>query len=221
MTSTITPPAPVMAISTAKNNAELIVQAAQLGYLQGHVIDVTFGKGAFWTLHQPDRFTAHGLDVDGAGHYDDGVDFRRLPYSDGAVDTVVLDPPYKLNGTGGSHPSDKSYGVAAAGVRWQDRMQLCRDGITEAARVVRCCGMVLVKCMDQVCSGDVRWQTIDFTNHAATVGLRLVDMLHLPSYRAQPEGRSQQHARRNYSTLLVFERVAGPRSGFDELETPA
>lgn len=77
---------------------------------------------------------------------------------------------------------------------------------TEAARVVKPRGHVLLKCMDQVNGGKVRWQTIEFTNHAATVGLELVDMLHLQSYRAQPDGTAQQHARRNYSTLLVFEK---------------
>lgn len=94
----------VMAISTARNNAELIEECAQLGYLTDTdlVLDPTYGLGRFWT----------------------------------------------------------------------------------------------------------RWQTIEFTNHAVGLGSRLVDQLHLPSYRPQPAGRRQVHARRNYSTLLVLQKDA-------------
>ena len=86
----------------------------------------------------------------------------------------------------------------------QDRMRLCIDGITECHRVLKPGGHLLVKCQDQVCSGHVRWQTIEFAGHAVELGSRLVDQLHLPSYRPQPAGRRQIHARRNYSTLLVL-----------------
>lgn len=199
---------PVMAISTAKNNAELIVECRALGYLRDDwsTLDPTYGLGRFWTLWRPPALTAHDLDPEKAPHGQQ--DFTDLPYSRGTFDAVVFDPPYKLNGTGGSHWSDESYGVAGPYEPWQDRMALCRAGITEASRVLRSDGMLLVKCQDQVCSGKVRWQTIDFTNHAVTLGFRLVDMLHLQSYRAQPEGRRQVHARRNYSTLLVLRKEA-------------
>ena len=50
----------------------------------------------------------------------------------------------------------------------------------------------------------LHWQTIEFAGHAVELGSRLVDQLHLPSYRPQPAGRRQIHARRNYSTLLVL-----------------
>lgn len=35
---------------------------------------------------------------------------------------------------------------------------------------------------------------------------KLVDELHVRGYRQQPPGRSQKHARRDYSTLLVFKK---------------
>lgn len=76
--------------------------------------------------------------------------------------------------------------------------------LTDTDVVLKPGGMLLVKCQDQVCSGKVRWQTIEFAGHAVELGSRLVDQLHLPSYRPQPAGRRQIHARRNYSTLLVL-----------------
>lgn len=196
----------VLAISTAKINAQLILQCSQLGYLtdEAPTLDPTYGLGRFWALWRPRNLVASDLDAR-RSPIGRSIDFTAMPWADASFEAVVFDPPYKLNGTGGSHASDVAYGVADS-VRWQDRMQLCRDGITECCRVLATGGTLLVKCQDQVCSGQVRWQTIDFANHAVGLGCRLVDMLHLQSYRPQPEARRQVHARRNYSTMLVFKK---------------
>lgn len=195
----------VMAIGEWRDNGEMIADLAHLGYIHGRVLDPTYGLGRFWTRHQPDQFTACDLNPKRSpiGY---PVDFTKLPFDNRSFDTVVFDPPYKLNGTGGSHASDEAYGVEWKGVTWQDKMQLCRDGITESVRVLAPQGHLLVKCQDQVCSGQVRWQTRDFADHAESLGCRLVDALHFKGYRSQPEGRRQVHARRNYSTMLVLVR---------------
>ena len=201
--------APVLAIATAKNNAELMVQCRQLGYLADgwSILDPTYGLGRFWSQWLPNGLL--GTDLNPAKSMTgESVDFTAMSWPDASFDAVVFDPPYKLNGTGGSHPSDAGYGVADS-TSWQDRHDLIRRGITECVRVLRPRGWLLVKCQDQVCSGHVRWQTVEFAEHARTVGCDLVDMLHLRSYRAQPEGRRQVHARRNYSTLLVLRRGHG------------
>lgn len=195
----------VKAIGEWKNNAELIRDLAELGYINGRVLDPTYGLGRFWTLHKPVDFIGCDLNAK-RSPIGRSVDFTALPWPCKSFETVVFDPPYKLNGTGGSHASDDAYGVANS-VRWQDRMQLCRDGIAECVRVLKGGGHLLVKCQDQVCSAHVRWQTIDFTATAVGLGCDLVDMAHLPSYRAQPEGRSQQHLRRNYSTMLILRKT--------------
>ena len=198
--------AAVLAISDATTNAELVEQCARLGYLRADdlTLDATYGLGRFWTLWQPGRLIACDLDPTRARTA--VADFTRLPFPDGTFDAVVFDPPYKLNGAShgrGPASCDADYGVGGPAVRWQDRMQLCRDGIAEGSRVLRPGGTLLVKCQDQVVSGAVRWQTHDFAAHAAAHGCRLVDQLHLRSYRPQPAGRRQVHARRNYSTLLI------------------
>ncbi len=195
----------VLAVGSWRNNAELIRDAVvPLGYLAAdmRVLDPTWGLGRFWSLWRPDHLTASDLDP-AKSPLGRSVDFTAMPWPDQSFDAVVFDPPYKLNGTGGSHPSDAGYGVANS-VRWQDRHRLICDGITESVRVLRPGGMLLIKCQDQVCSGKVRWQTDEFTHHAEADGCRKVDRFDLPSYRPQPTGRRQVHARRNHSTLLVF-----------------
>lgn len=193
----------VLAIGSWRNNAELIVGCRDLGYLHDDylTLDPTYGLGRFWSSWRPTNLIAHDIDPHRAP--DGPMDFTATKYFDNLFDAVVFDPPYKLNGTGGSHASDEAFGVANS-VRWQDRMQLICDGITECVRVLKIGGYLLVKCQDQVCSGQVRWQTHEFAAHAAVLGCRLKDMLHLQSYREQPPGRTQKHARRNYSTMLVL-----------------
>lgn len=187
----------VLAATDWPTNAALIADCARLGYLNGRVLDPTYGRGKWWTLWQPDQLIAHDLRTD-------GVDFRRLPHPDSSFDTVCFDPPYKLNGTP-TATVDGPYGVDVVDSR-DGRHQLIYDGMTECARVLAADGHLLVKCQDQVNGGKVRWQSHLFAAHGVLLGLELVDALLMLAYRAQPDGVRQVHARRNYSTLLVLQK---------------
>lgn len=197
----------IRAIGSRSTNAQLMADCAKLGYLNGRVLDLTYGLGRFWTEFRPDDLTTNDWDESrGADHQ---WDFTSVPLPSGSFDSVVLDPPYKLNGTGGSHPSDEAYGVADPYMSINDRHMLMKLGLREAIRLARTGGFVLAKCQDQVSSGQVQWQTL-LLNACAAAGVadgawgKLVDMLHVQSYRSQPARRRQLHARRDYSTLLVF-----------------
>lgn len=192
---------PILAWEPRATNADLIADCATLGYLPRPIVDLTYGLGTFWNVYRPRGLVGCDLDPDKSpiGH---AVDFTDTGFDDGEFASAVLDPPYKLNGT--PDPIvDARYGVDQY-VGIEGRHQLIRDGLTEAARIVRAGGYVLLKCQDQVSSGKVQWQTVEFINHAAGVSLVLEDMLFFPSYRAQPSGTRQLHARRNYSTMLVL-----------------
>jgi hypothetical protein len=193
--------APVQAVGEWRTNGELIADVARLGYLDGHVLDVTYGLGRFWTEWRPARLTAIDLDPTKSPSLPEGADFRTLPYEDRSFDAVVIDPPYRFTGTA-DQPFDGAYGLEPS-VRWQDRMQLILDGVTECCRVSR--GFVLAKVQAQVVSGRVRWQDVEVVRTAETAGWRLVDRFDLVTpQRKQPTGRRQVHARRNHSTLLVL-----------------
>jgi hypothetical protein len=193
----------VRSIGDRTSNAELMRDCKQLGYLDGLVLDMTYGLGRFWKLHRPRALITNDIDetTDAMWH----LDFTMLPCSNETFRAVVFDPPYKLNGTGGSHPSDKGYGVADS-LSVESRMDLIFDGVTEGARVLAPSGHLLVKCQDQVVSGHKVWQTWLITDAGQSLGLRLVDMLHVQSYRPQPAGRRQLHSRGDYSSLLVFKK---------------
>ena len=202
--TTTTPRCTVMAIDIYGSNAKLISACASLGYLRADAVtlDPTYGMGTFWAAWRPDVLIAHDLDP-AKSPTGESVDATRLPYADRSVHTIVLDPPYKLNGT--PDPAiDGRYGVHQP-TRWQDRMALLGAMLAEGARVLGD-GFLLVKCQDQVCSGNIGWQTIYLAQEAERAGLGLVDRLDMLSYRPQPRGTRQVTARRNASTMLVFRR---------------
>lgn len=200
--------APVLAIGAWRTNAELIRDVARLGYLDGHVIDLTYGLGNFWTEWTPQSLM--GNDISKARDSDCDDDFRRTRWADDTFDAVVFDPPYRLNGTP-DQGYDDSYGIAQP-TRWQDRMAMILDGVQEACRISR--RHVLVKCQAQVVSGKVVWQDYAVVDAASYFGFQLVDRFDLVTpQRPQPTGRRQVHARRNHSTLLVFGKASRPVAG--------
>ena len=208
MTATQPDDAPVLAADTWRSNAELIADVAKLGYLKAdyRTLDPTYGLGVFWRRWRPDDLVACDLDP-AKSPLGRSVDFTNLPWPAGSFSAVVLDPPYKLNGTP-TADIDARYGVDER-EHWRDRLDLIERGIAECARVLRPGGTFLLKCADQVCSGQIRWQTDEFSHHAAAVGFRKVDRFDMLGHaRPQPRGRRQVHARGRGSTLLVFERLA-------------
>ena len=188
-----------------RTNGQLIADCFELGYLrdEDRILDPTYGLGRWWSEVAPPHLTAHDLDPEKAPH--GPMDFTALHYEDQTFDAVTYDPPYKLNGTP-TASVDAQYGVHEPRTVNQ-RLTLMTDGLKECIRVVRTGGLVLAKAQDQVVSGKVVWQTHLLAETAAQAGCRLVDQLHVSSYRAQPPGRRQQHAAHNYSTLLVLKRL--------------
>lgn len=199
---------PVLAAYAWRDNAHLIRDVVvPMGYLrkEWETLDVTYGKGAFWRLWQPDVLEAHDLATT-------GMDFTNLPKEwKRRWKVTVLDGPYKLNGT--STPSvDARYGVEEYASP-KERIQLIYDGMMNCAYVTAPGGYMLVKCQDQVCGGKVHWQTRIFGSFNV-FGFELVDRFDMlrqprpqpPRTRKDGKPSTQQHAARNYSTLLVLRR---------------
>lgn len=186
----------VLAAQAWPTNAHMIADVAKLGYLDGTVLDATFGEGNFWTEFYPDHLDTNDLYKPAMWRQD----YKDLPFADNRFDSVVFDPPYKLSGTPALGQFDLRYGTERP-MTLQQRMDDILGGTIECYRV--CSKYLLVKCQDQVCSGKVQWQT-----HwvSSTIGYsQLVDRFDfICSPRPQPPGRRQVHAARNYSTLLVF-----------------
>lgn len=193
-----------------RSNAELIAHGCvPLRYLQKDwpTLDPTYGlRGGWWKLWQPDHLEAHDIRTT-------GLDFRYLPEEWlAAWKVVTYDPPYKLNGKP-TEVVDDRYGVGVYRTLAQ-RKGLMLDGLIACADAVEPGGFLLAKCQDQVCGGKVHWQTDWYTGWAAKAGLVKRDRLDIvgrsrpqpPRTRKDGKPSRQEHARRNGSTLLVFEK---------------
>lgn len=192
------------------SNGDLIAAAARLGYLDGPdsiepaglVLDVTPGRGKWWTRFSPAWLIE--------GHDDD---FRSRPEDDGSVPVICFDPPYISTGSRDKSSVDDfydRYGIGAA-KGWVEIRTLIDDGLAECARILAPKGYLLVKCMDYTESGRKVWNTFHVYDQATHLGLRLVDrFIHWtgggPQTMTNLDGspRQQKHAREVSSMLLVF-----------------
>ena len=198
---------PVLAATAWPTNADMIVDMHRLGYLRDDdmVIDPTYGRGLWWTQWRPKALTCHDL-------AEDGVDFRDLPYEDGVFDAAAYDPPYISPGgrsTTGIPDMFDRYGLTDAPTSPARTQMLIDAGLAEVARVVRPKGLILAKCQSYISSGKLWLGDYHTITAGLAIGLTLYDRLeHISGVRPQPPGRRQMHARRNHSTLLVFQRPA-------------
>jgi len=186
----------------------MIAAAASLYIADGAVVaDVTWGKGLFWRKAGPGRFRLAGSDISGHGLPRLRADFRQLPYADGSVDVVVLDPPYLTYG--GSHESAARYGLShTRNMNHDGIMAMYRDGMTESRRVLRRGGQLWVKCKDQVGNHVQYWSHIELHATAAALGFSAKDLFVLVASGPVDYDRwpSQHHARKTHSFLWIFTR---------------
>ena len=211
-----------------RTNAELVADIAEL-YLDRtmHAVDVTYGLGRWWELWRPDELVAHGLDLDGRGHHDDGVDFTALPEPAGTFDLAAFDPPYVSTGgrsTQGAAGDElaRRFGMGTSAPTPAANQDLVNAGLAELYRVLKPStrrnepevGLALVKVQDYITSGRLFDAVFRTTVAALDVGFIVLDRFELitsggpqPTTNRDGTVRRQVHARRNHSTMLVLLKV--------------
>ena len=173
------------------------------------VADVTFGKGVFWRHVPPGLYDLRPTDMR------DGVDCRNLPYADGEMDCVVLDPPYMHSPGGTAHmahrPFEAYYANNGSGKRAESKyheavLELYRDAGREARRVLRERGVFIVKCQDEVCSNRQRFTHVEIMRDYEDMGFVAEDLFVVMRNNRPGVSRAvkQVHARKNHSYFLVF-----------------
>ena len=173
------------------------------------IADVTFGKGVFWRHVEPNRYRVLASDIQ------DGLDCRNLPYRDGEIDCVVLDPPYMHSPGGTAHEShsafEEHYRNNGSGNRTESKyheavVDLYRDAGAEAFRVLRERGVLIVKCQDEVCSNRQRFTHVEIMTAYGEIGFVAEDLFVVVRKNRPGVSRvvQQVHARKNHSYFLVF-----------------
>lgn len=189
-------------------NDEIFPQILNL-YVQAgaRVADVTYGKGVFWRKVDISRFEFYPTDIL------TGTDCRNLPYDDGFLDCLVLDPPYMHTPGGTAHSNHQNYeeyyqnNAANSDKKYHEAvLDLYFKAVREAVRVLKKKGILIVKCQDEVCANKQRLTHVEIINEAASCGF-LVEDLFVVTRNNKPgvsRMKKQNHARKNHSYFLVF-----------------
>jgi tRNA G10 N-methylase Trm11 len=199
-------------------NADVFGHVLELHVPPGsRVADVTWGKGAFWRQVPPGRYEVLGTDLQ------TGVDCRALPYADGEIDCVVLDPPYMeglfrssqshLAGSG-SHAAFRSSYSDGLATEPADGAPKYHDAVVdlylkagkEAHRVLRDFGVFVVKCQDEVSANRQRLTHVELITAYEDTGFYCKDLFVVvrPNRPGVTRLLKQEHARKNHSYFLVF-----------------
>jgi tRNA G10 N-methylase Trm11 len=178
------------------------------------VADVTYGKGVFWRKVPKERYRLLATDLA------DGVDCCSLPYADGSIDCVVLDPPYMHTPGGTAHVNHQNYegyyrnnGTKSASEKKYHEavLDLYFQAGREARRTLRDEGILIVKCADEVCANRQRLTHVELIEAYTANGFVVEDLFVL--MRRNKPGVSrvvrQVHARKNHSYFLVFRKAQG------------
>lgn len=195
-------------------NCAVFAQIMALYVPRGSIgCDVTYGRGTFWQQTPQGAYTVHATDLR------DGTCLSALPYADASLDFHVLDPPY----SGGLfHPPHQQAGLAAhsdfaaryappardyRGLYYHAAVEaLYRDGLREAARVLRPGGVQITKTQDEIENHRQYLTHCYVVAEAERLGFEPLDLF-VVVRRDAPHLRRvvrQEHARKNHSYFLVF-----------------
>ncbi|MBM3744640.1 MAG: site-specific DNA-methyltransferase [Acidobacteria bacterium] len=205
------------------DNAEVFPKILALHVPRGaEIADVTYGLGVFWRKVSPKDYKPIASDLK------TGVDCRNLPYEDASLDCVVLDPPYMeglyrrenghLAGSGSHGAFRTAYSngeETTTGPKWHDAvLDMYFKAGTEACRVLRERGVLIVKCQDEVSANTQRLTHVEIINYYAKLGFYAKDLFVVvrPNSPCVTRLKKQVHARKNHSYFLVFVKTSSPRS---------
>lgn len=215
-------------------NAELFPRILALHVPKGATVaDVTFGQGVFWKNVRADDYNLLASDIDAKdGHgifpskpidVQNGIDCRSLPYRDESLDCVVLDPPYMEglyrkeadhmagSGTHSSFRHAYSNGKATEedGPKWHNAVvDMYLKAGWEAYRVLKKEGVLIVKCQDEVSANKQRLTHVEIITAYEAMGFYTKDLFVLVRVNRAGVSRikKQEHARKNHSYFLVFQK---------------
>ncbi|HRO43526.1 MAG TPA: DNA methyltransferase [Flavipsychrobacter sp.] len=205
--------------STVGDNCDQFDDILSLHVLENSKIaDVTFGKGAFWKNVDKSKYQIYPTDLK------TGTDCRSLPYGNGEIDCIVLDPPYmeglyrsdnSFAGNGSHHSFKEHYSNGERpkeiSSKWHDAvLEMYIQAAIEAKRVLKKGGILIVKCQDEVSAGIQRLTHVEIIMNYALLGFYAKDLFVLTRTNRPSVSRmvKQLHARKNHSYFLIFEKGA-------------
>lgn len=201
------------------DNAEVFPQVLRLHVpTKSRVADLTYGKGVFWRNVPSDEYQLLASDLKL------GQCWRSLPHDDCSIDAVVFDPPYMeglyrqtkvaLAGSGTHSAFQEAYSNGT--VQSEAPKRKYHDAVLEAylsvmpevKRILRQGGKFIVKCQDEVSANRQKLTHVELIWAYENLGFYCKDLFVVVRRNAPVISRllKQEHARKNHSYFLVFER---------------
>ncbi len=193
------------------NNSNIFPNILKLYVPERAIIaDITYGKGVFWKNVDvlANNYILKPSDIK------DGIDCRDLPYEDATIDCVVFDPPYMHTPGGSAHNKHQQFEIYYQNnttVNEEKKyheavLDLYFKGSSEAYRVLKSKGILIIKCQDEVCANKQRLTHIEITNELLLNGFIIEDLFVIVRNNRPGVSRiiKQNHARKNHSYFLVF-----------------
>jgi ubiquinone/menaquinone biosynthesis C-methylase UbiE len=174
------------------------------------VLDTTYGRGRFWKQCDLTQFDLVTADLELPAQVK--CDFRHLPFPDAAFDHSVFDPPYVHCGRSTILRDRYNNGVTTGTMNHNRIIAMYKEGMRECARVTKGDGLIWVKCQDEIEHCCQRLSMCEVTLLGLSQGICVRDtyVLH-PASKPVFQARRQQHARKNHSYLVVFEKAAASK----------
>lgn len=216
------------------DNADLFARILHLHVPKGATVaDVTFGQGTFWKNVRAGDYNLLASDIDAKSGHDifpslpievkTGIDCRNLPYANDSLDAFVLDPPYMeglyradtshLAGSGTHasfrHAYSNGKPTEEDGPKWHDAVvDMYIKAGREAYRVLKRDGILIVKCQDEVSANKQRLTHVEIITAYESLGFYTKDLFVLMRMNRAGVSRlkKQEHARKNHSYFLVFQK---------------
>jgi SAM-dependent methyltransferase len=169
------------------------------------ILDATANTGRIWGRGKS-RYQHTSMDIDPSVHPDVIGDNTAMPFADGSWDIVVYDPPHT-----GEQGKTKFAGVYGTGVAVGTTGGLAHTYpafLSEARRVLRPNGLLLVKLADCTHRNKFHFATAEFYVAAREYGFELQGNHILPrtSVIIDPKWKKASHPRQNHSTWMAFKK---------------
>lgn len=201
--------------SWSSQQSEILDAIEALHVPDGFDVDCTYGNGAFWKgRKQPKRC----FDLQPLAPHVEKADSRLLPLESSSVGSLVFDPPFLTYVRAGRDGNGKmAMAKRFSGYwTWEELADHYQETISEAYRVLRAGGVLIVKCQDIVHNHRLHATHKHVIDWAEAAGFRLLDLFVLTASHRMPAPNrrgTQKHARIHHSYFVVLKKHALRRRG--------